>query len=380
MESNRNCFHPFGRSHVQILLTLLLLALVGLLSFTQVRERYLDLHYEQAVPRSVTARGELAGDEQSVIALFRAVSPSVVYVTSVEVQKDCFYCRALEIPQGTGSGFIWDENGYVVTNYHVVAGAEIVRVTLADHSVWEAKLVGTDPDYDTAVVKIDAPKRRLPPIAIGASADLEVGQKVFAIGNPFGFDQTLTMGIISGLGREITAATSRPIRGVIQTDAAINPGNSGGPLLDSAGRVIGINTAILSPSGAYAGIGFAVPIDAINRVVPRLIRGDRIERPRLRVTTAEDYLTRRLGLEGVLILSVAPGSAADKAGLRATRVNESGKIVFGDQIVAIDGEPVRTTSDMFRIIDAHQVGDTLRLTVMREGRAVEVEVTLESLP
>ena len=214
------------------------------------------------------------------------------------VQQDPFRFRALEVPQGAGSGFVWDENGYIVTNYHVIAEAQGRRVTLADQSTWSAKLVGVEPDKDIAVLKIDAPTRLLPPIPIGTSDDLQVGQKVFAIGNPFGFDQTLTTGVISGLGREIVSATRRPIQGVIQTDAAINPGNSGGPLLDSAGRVIGINTAIVSPSGAYAGIGFAVPVDVVNRIVPQIIRGEQIEKPGLGIAIAEDYVVRRLGLEG----------------------------------------------------------------------------------
>jgi S1-C subfamily serine protease len=282
----------------------------------------------------------------------------------------------MEVPRGTGSGLIWDENGYIVTNYHVIADTQGAQVTLSDQSVWKAQLVGVDQDTDLAVLRIDAPKRLLTPIPIGTSADLQVGQRVFAIGNPFGFDHTLTTGVVSGLGREITSSSDRPIQGVIQTDAAINPGNSGGPLLDSSGRVIGINAAILSPSGAYAGIGFAVPIDAVNRIVPMLIRGERVQRPNLGVKTADDYLVRRLGFEGVLILTVTPGGAADKAGLRATRREDTGRIVLGDLIVAINGKPVRNTSEFYRAIDEHKIGDTVRVTVIREDRKVEVEVEL----
>jgi S1-C subfamily serine protease len=318
----------------------------------------------------------LASDETSTIELFRAVGPSVVYITGMTVQQDCFYCRALEIPQGTGTGFVWDENGYIVTNYHVVADAQTVQISLADQSTWEGRLVGTDPDKDVAVLKIDAPRRLLPPIPMGTSQNLQVGQKVFAIGNPFGFDQTLTTGIISGLGREITGATNRPIQGVIQTDAAINPGNSGGPLLDSAGRVIGMNAAILSPSGAYAGIGFAVPIDAVNVIVPRLIRGEESDKPRLGVLFAEDYLVRRLGREGALVLTVTPGGAGAKAGLLATRRGDDGEILLGDLIVAIDGEPVTGTSDVFRIIDSRKKGDTVTLTIVRQDEKIEAKVAL----
>jgi S1-C subfamily serine protease len=380
MERDRSYSYPAGTSQPQVWLMIVLLAVVSLLFLNEARSWLADVHYQGAQPRLVAVRGELASDEQSTIALFKAVAPSVVYITSVSFQKDCFYCRALEVQQGTGSGFIWDANGYVVTNYHVIADTESVQVALADQSAWKARLVGSDPDLDIAVLKIDAPRHLLPPIPIGTSSDLQVGQKVFAIGNPFGFDQTLTSGIISGLGREITGATNRPIRGVIQTDAAINPGNSGGPLLDSAGRVIGINAAILSPSGAYAGIGFATPVDALNRIVPRIIRGEQIQKPRLGIIMAEDYLVRRLGLEGALILTVTPNGAADKAGLLPTRRDEKGGLVLGDRIIAIDGEPVRSTNDLFRIIDSHKIGDTVRVTVMREDRKIEAQVKLQSLP
>ncbi len=380
MERDRIYSYPAGMSQPRMWLMIVLLAAASLFFLNEARSWFADVHYQGARPRLVAVRGELASDEQSTIALFRAVAPSVVYITSVSFQKDCFYCRALEVQHGTGSGFVWDANGYVVTNYHVIANTEAAQVALADQSVWKARLVGSDPDLDLAVLKIDAPRRLLPPIPIGTSSDLQVGQKVFAIGNPFGFDQTLTSGIISGLGREISGATNRPIRGVIQTDAAINPGNSGGPLLDSAGRVIGINAAILSPSGAYAGIGFATPVDALNRIVPRLIRGEQIQKPRLGIIMAEDYLVRRLGLEGALILTVTPNGAADQAGLLPTHRNEKGELVLGDRIIAIDGEPVRSTNDLFRIIDNRNIGDTVRITVMREDRKIEAQVKLQAVP
>jgi S1-C subfamily serine protease len=241
-------------------------------------------------------------------------------------------------------------------------------------------LVGVAPDKDLAVLKIDAPKHLLPAIAIGTSSDLEVGQKVFAIGNPFGFDQTLTTGVISGLGREIESVTRRPIAGVIQTDAAINPGNSGGPLLDSAGRVIGINTAIFSPSGAYAGIGFAVPVDVVNRLVPQIIRDGRVRTAGLGIEVAQDYLVRRLGAAGTLVMTVAPGGAADKAGLRPTRRDVRGNLILGDLIVAVDGQPVRESRDLFRLLDAHEVGEVVKLRVVRNRREVELDVTLQLLP
>jgi S1-C subfamily serine protease len=225
-----------------------------------------------AVPRAVTPRGDLAEDEKTTIAIFRQASPSVVHITTLALRQDAFSLDLFQIPRGTGSGFVWDQDGHVVTNYHVIQGADAARVTLADQSSWTARLVGAYPDKDLAVLMIDAPKNRLRPIPVGTSHDLQVGQKVFAIGNPFGLDQSLTTGVISALGREIESVTRQTIKDMIQTDAAINPGNSGGPLLDSAGRLIGVNTAIFSPSGAYAGIGFAIPVDEVNRVVPKLIR------------------------------------------------------------------------------------------------------------
>jgi S1-C subfamily serine protease len=335
-----------------------------------------DLVSKPAVPRAITARGELAADEKSTIELFKTVSPSVVYITSMTIRQDFFSLRALEIPRGAGSGFIWDEAGHIVTNYHVIADAQAARVTLADRSTWPAHLVGAEPDKDLAVLKIDAPRGQLPPIPLGTSNDLQVGQKVFAIGNPFGFDQTLTTGVISGLGREIESATGRPIKGVIQTDAAINPGNSGGPLLDSAGRLIGINTAIVSPSGAYAGVGFAVPVDVVNRVVPQIVRGEKARKPGLGVTIPDDYVIGRLGLGGIPILAVAPGGPADRAGLRPAVKNSRGETILGDVIVGADGKRVRTTSDLYRILDDHEIGDIVTLMVLRGNRQFDVEIKL----
>ena len=358
----------------------LLLAIIAVLAFSRLKPLIFGGPGRSAAPRTVTPRGDLAQDEQSTIDLFREVSPSVVYITSSRVQRD-FSFNLLKIPQGAGSGFVWDANGYVVTNFHVIQGAQAADVTLADHSMWPAELVGTDPDKDLAVLKIQAPPDRLPAIAIGTSSDLEVGQKVFAIGNPFGFDQTLTTGVISGLGREIESVTSRPIAGVIQTDAAINPGNSGGPLLDSAGRVIGINTAIVSPSGAYAGVGFAVPVDAVNRVVPQLISDGRVRKAGLGVNLAEDRLARQLGVDsGVLILGLSQGGAAEAAGLQPTLTNRRGSIILGDVIVGIDGQPVRELRDLYRILDAHEIGDRVRLRVARRGQGeMEVDVVLQEV-
>jgi S1-C subfamily serine protease len=350
--------------------TLLLLCIAGLLSFGRPGG---------AQPRPVPLRDDLDADERATIQLFQRASPSVVFITTMAVRRDLFSFNLLELPQGTGSGFIWSDQGYIVTNFHVLQGANSARVTLADQSSWEAQLVGIEPDKDLAVLKIDAPRARLRPLPIGSSRDLAVGQKVFAIGNPFGFDQTLTTGIISGLGREIRSVTGRTIQGVIQTDAAINPGNSGGPLLDSRGRLIGVNTAIYSPSGAYAGIGFAVPVDTVKRIVPQIIRYGRAIRPGLGIRVASDQLAARLGLQGVLVLDVPPGSAAARAGIRPTQYDERGIIRLGDIIIGIDEKPVQTSDELFHLLEEHQVGDTVIITVQRNDQTRRVPVTLQAV-
>ena len=329
-------------------------------------------------PRTVVARGDLAADEQATIELFRAAEPSVVYITTLSVGRDVVSLDLLEIPRGTGSGIVWDEQGHIVTNFHVLQRAQRARVALHDGSTWDAQLVGAAPHHDLAVLRIEADVP-LVPVTLGTSADLEVGQKVFAIGNPFGLDHTLTVGVISGLGREIRSVTDRPIAGMIQTDAAINPGNSGGPLLDSSGRLIGVNTAIFSPSGAYAGVGFAVPVDTVNRVVPELIAHGRLLRPALGVEIARQPIAQRLGVEGALILRVVPGSGADRAGLRPS-VMTRGSIELGDVIVEVAGEPIRHADDLFRVLDRLEVGQAVHVKV-RRGEATEtVDVVLDELP
>jgi S1-C subfamily serine protease len=332
-----------------------------------------------ASPRAVTARGDLAADEKSTIELFKSTSPSVVYITTLVRQRDYFTLNVHDIPQGTGSGFIWDKQGHVVTNYHVIRGAEAAKVTLADGSNRQAQLTGVAPDNDLAVLKIDAAESQLPAIDIGTSADLQVGQKVYAIGNPFGLDQTLTTGVVSAVGRVIKSATDRPISGVIQTDAAINPGNSGGPLMDSAGRLIGVNTAIVSPSGAYSGIGFAIPVDTVNRVVPQLIRRGRVPRPDLGVSFVAERQTRsrQIGIRnGLLILDVKPSSGAAHAGLRPTRRDTDGDLILGDVVIAIDGQPVQREADVEVIISKHQPGDTVKVTIDRDKVRHDISVQL----
>jgi S1-C subfamily serine protease len=333
-----------------------------------------------APPRPVVARGDLAADEQATIDLFRQTSPSVVYITNLAIRRDLFGFNVFEMPQGTGSGFVWDSAGYVVTNFHVIQTAQAAEVTLADHSSWPARLVGYEADQDLAVLRIDAPRERLPAIPVGTSKDLLVGQKVFAIGNPFGLDQTLTTGVVSAVGRQIRSVTNRPITGVIQTDAAINPGNSGGPLLDSAGRLIGVNTAIYGgATGTYLGIGFAVPVDTVSRIVPQIVRHGRVVRPGLGVVLADERITRELGIEGALVMDVAAGSGAAKAGIRPTRRDEAGRVRLGDVIVAIDGKPVRNSDDLRVRLEDREIGTTVSVTVRRGERREDVPVEVQGL-
>jgi S1-C subfamily serine protease len=332
-------------------------------------------------PRAIIARGDLAADEEANIELFRSVAPSVVHITSLKARRDRVSLNVFEIPQGTGSGFLWDEQGHVVTNFHVIEQADRVAVTLYDNTVWPATIVGTAPDKDLAVIKITAPRDKLRSISIGVSSSLQVGQKVFAIGNPFGLDHTLTTGIISGLSREIRSVTKRTIYDVIQTDAAINPGNSGGPLLDSAGLLIGVNTAIYSPSGAFAGIGFAVPIDTVNRIVPQLISNGRVFKPGLGITAIRPEVAQQYSIQGVAIRDVYPDTAAARAGLRGITVDHDGRrSMLGDIIVGVDGAAIRDIEDLYRVLDQKNVGDQVKVTVEREGKRTDVEITLQDVP
>lgn len=359
-----------------------LVFVVGLLAWQTFRlSQSSPLHNPNAEPREVTPRGELWADEKAAIALYKSAHRSVVHVTSLRVSRDNQFSTSSQ-EQGTGSGLIWDNEGHIVTNFHVVQGAQNFRVTLYDNSVWEARLVGQDPDKDLAVLKIEAGSGSLEAIPVGESKELQVGQKVFAIGNPFGLDQTLTTGVISGLGREIQSVTRKTIFDVIQTDAAINPGNSGGPLLDTAGRLIGVNTAIYSPSGAYAGIGFAVPVDTVNQVVPEIIRKGKVERPGLGIVIWEDRIPaylRSQGLinrRGVLIRELLPGGAAFQAGLRITTSPDS----VGDLIIGLDDQQIQSSNDLFRALENQEVGDRVKVRILREGDIQEVNLTLQALP
>lgn len=321
----------------------------------------------------------LQSDELATVKLFRENTPSVVYITNLAVRRDVFTLDVMEVPQGSGSGFLWDTKGHVVTNYHVIRGASDLRVTLGDQSVYEADVVGYDEDKDVAVLHIEAPKDKLRPIPVGTSSDLLVGQKVYAIGNPFGLDHTLTTGVISGLRREISsAATGRPIQDVIQTDAAINPGNSGGPLLDSTGNLIGINTAIYSPSGASSGVGFSIPVDTVSGIVDQIIKYGKVTRPVLGISFAPEQSVEQLGVSGVLVLDAPPGGPAGKAGLKSTSRDEYGRLVLGDIITSLNGQKVNNGSDLYKILDRCKVGDTVSVEVLRGDQKVKVPVTLEA--
>ena len=379
MENNPKS-KPYNPQRKSSLITFILLGAVVYMATIQVKAWWSDQAAASITPRTVTPRDDLGEGEKATIKLFEETSPSVVFITTINLRRDFFSTNIYKIPAGTGSGFIWDSAGHIVTNYHVIKGADEAKITLWDQSTWDAKLVGAEPDKDLAVLKIKAPDKRLKPIKIGESKNLLVGQNAYAIGNPFGFDQTLTTGIISALGREIESITRRPITGVIQTNAAINPGNSGGPLLDSANRLIGINTAIYSPTGSYAGIGFAVPVDTVNRIVPQLIEFGKVIKPGLGINIAPDsFVTNRLNTTGVLILNTVPGGGAQKAGLKATTQSANGRISMGDIIKEIEGKTVIDSSDLFRILDSKVVGDKVKVTVERGGESKKIEVTLGAL-
>jgi S1-C subfamily serine protease len=322
---------------------------------------------------------ELLADERNTIQVFQEVASSVVFITSTALRRDFFTLNVFEIPQGSGSGFIWDTNGHLVTNYHVIEGANTLTVTLSDHSSYEAEVVGQEPNKDLAVLRIKAPAGKLKPVMIGTSENLLVGQKVLAIGNPFGLDQTLTTGIVSALGREISSVTGRAIQDVIQTDAAINPGNSGGPLLDSSGRLIGVNTAITSPSGANAGIGFAIPVNTVKNIVPQLIQYGRVIRPGLGVTVLDDAIARRAGVEGVIIRNVQRGSSAAKAGLQGLRRNWRGDLELGDVITGINDNKVRNYDELSNALEKYKVGDVVTVRFLRDGKERNERMLLQQV-
>jgi S1-C subfamily serine protease len=329
-------------------------------------------------PLSPNARTE---DERNTIAVFKNAAPSTVFVTQHRVAVDWFG-RALEQAAGSGSGFIWDKQGHIVTNYHVIEGARRLSVTLQDHKTFPAVVRGAEPRKDIAVLRIEgAPASALVPIAHSGDAQhLEVGQKVVAIGNPFGFDQTLTTGIISALGREVDGAGGVKIRDMIQTDAAINPGNSGGPLLDSGGRLIGMNTAIFSRSGSWAGIGFAVPSTTVEQIVPQIVRAGRVEQVGIGVNIDPNRrLERRYGIRGVVVLGVLPGTPAERAGLQGITQTPT-EIVLGDVIVGIDGKRIDDYDALYRTLDTKKPGEKIKMELLRAKATRTVDMDLIVIP
>jgi S1-C subfamily serine protease len=322
---------------------------------------------------------DLSPEEQATITVFEKATRSVAFIANTAMQRDPWSFNVLEVPQGSGTGFVWDKLGHIVTNFHVVYQADAITVTLSDRNEYRATVIGADPDHDLAVLRIQAPENALEPVKIGTSQTLRVGQKVMAIGNPFGLDHTLTTGVVSALGRTIRSMSNRTIEGVIQTDAAINPGNSGGPLLDGRGRLIGINTQIVSPSGAFAGIGFAVPVDTVSRIVPELIKHGKLIRPGLGVSLVPDAMARRWGVQGLIIGKVGQGSPAERAGLRGARETAMGRIQLGDIIVAVDGKPIETVDDLMDVMETHKVGDQVTVEYLRGNRRQQVRVTLQAV-
>ncbi len=356
------------RSGFRVLVTALLIV-IGLYLLRPTIDRYL---FAETQPRAIEARGNLAEFEKLTIDIFQRAAPSVVQVAGQTSSRDL-----AERDNGggqSGTGFVWDRAGHIVTNNHVVQGVSEITVRFASGEVARAQLVGGSANYDLAVIRVTGVRDLPPPLPVGTSADLKVGQAAFAIGNPFGLDQTLTTGIISALKRRLPTSAGREITNVIQTDAAINPGNSGGPLLDSAGRLIGVNTAIYSPSGAYAGIGFAIPVDVVNRVVPQLIRTGRVPIPGIGIQAGGEAVTSRLGTGGVAIIRTVPGSPAARAGLRGADL-QTGQL--GDVIVGVNGKPVRRLAELTELLEQAGVGSTVQLEVLRGGSrtTVAVEVT-----
>jgi S1-C subfamily serine protease len=321
----------------------------------------------------------LQADEKNNIEVFREVSQSVVYISSVQYQRDFFSLNVYEIPQGTGTGFVWDDKGHIVTNFHVIDDANRVEVTLWNQKTYNAEFIGGDPDKDLAVLKIDAKKSVLNPIKTVGREPLLVGQKAIAIGNPFGLDNTMTVGIISALGREIESLTGRKITGVIQTDAAINPGNSGGPLLNTHGKMIGVNTQIVSKSGSSSGIGFAIPIDVVKKIIPQLIQYGKVREIGLAgVSLVPDYYRYRLGFKsGVIIYKVRRGSSAERVGLKGLSRGRFGRIIVGDVVVELEGKEIAKINDIADILDNYKSGQSVDLKVFRDDRLINVKVKLE---
>jgi S1-C subfamily serine protease len=335
----------------------------------------------EPAPVPKVSPGARIEDESNTIAVFKAAAPATVFVTQTRFVVDHFAGTAEEVPAGSGSGFVWDTDGHIVTNFHVVADARALSVTFQDQKSYPARVVGVEPRKDIAVLRVEAPKHLLTPLRVLDSGTLEVGQKAIAIGNPFGLDHTLTTGVISALGRQVQGIGGVTIRDMVQTDAAINPGNSGGPLLDSSGQLIGMNTMIFSKTGSSAGIGFAVPATTIARVVPQIIKTGRAEQLGIGVQIdPTGRLERRLGIEGVVVLQVQDGTPAQRAGLLGIQSTRDG-LVLGDVIIGVDGEKVTSYDDLYNAVDRRRPGDRVKVTILRGGRErQELDVEVIALP
>lgn len=348
------------------------------------RSNDVNIALAEETPTGTIADPSTVSDEQNSIDVYRTLSPGVAFITTTAVTED-YYGQEFERERGSGSGSVIDNQGHILTNYHVIEGAQKLTVSLGGEKVFSAKFVGGDPDTDLAVIKIEPPAEGLTVIQLGDSDKLVVGQKVLAIGNPFGLDRTLTTGVISGLQRPIRARNGRPIEGAIQTDASINPGNSGGPLLDKYGKIIGINSQILSPAGGSVGVGFAIPVSIAKRVVPQLLQFGEVRRPKLGASLASvtDLVKQGVGLpaeNGLLVRSVLPGSAAQRAGLRGLMQNNTGEVILGDIIMSLDGTAMNSIDDLYRFLDKKQINDSVQLEIIRDGKRQSVPLKLSALP
>ena len=356
----------FGTTLVAVIITVA----VGVLAST------LKVNGPTKIADTVSTSTFLTNDEQNNISVFKSASPSVVFVTNTQLRRQRFSLNVMEIPRGSGTGFIWDESGLIVTNFHVVQGANKITIKLQSNKSYQATVIGSAPEKDIALLRIDAPNEDLQPLPLGDSTSLAVGRKVLAIGNPFALDTTLTVGVVSALGREIKSIANRTIKNVIQTDAAINPGNSGGPLLNSNGELVGVNTAIYSPTGASAGIGFAIPVNAVKVIIPQLIEHGKLIRPVLGIETLTDYWMKRLRVKGVAILTVREGHPAAKAGMIGVREDRRGKIHLGDVIIAINGENVIHVDSLLNQLEQFSPGDTVEVTTIKDEKIHNYNVKL----
>jgi len=323
--------------------------------------------------------GELWDEEKATIQLFENTSPSVVFIKNASIQWDWFSGAAYEVPRGVGSGFVWDINGHIITNFHVINGADKIEINFSKDEKVPAKIIGISPEYDLAVLKCDMSKNKLKPVQPGDSSTLKVGQKAISIGNPFGLDYSLTIGVISSLGRSMKSIGGRTIHDVIQTDAAINPGNSGGPLLDSSGKLIGVATAIYSPSGANAGVGFAIPVNTVKRIIPQLIKYGKLRKVGLGVRLLPEHLRLRLGIKGAMILDVYPGSAAEKADLQPTYRDYYGDIIYGDIIVSVDDKKIEDNEDVIESFEGRKPGERSEIEFLRDNKKYKKTVILQEL-